>query len=444
LRNKLATNIQTVLVSTTTLTSDQIAGVTFTSIPGVVRHRQRRQQQTGFYADVQLTLSAGIAQQSDVNDIANTLAVTNPAFVDPVDSSPLYASSVGGMYGETGTQTFTVITQSPTVSPTMSPTPAPAKADTDLGTSSGSSSSDDDDDVSSGAIAGIVILVIVALVLIGLAIKKYREPEPWRKGANFAKLIGEDEEGQLGSPNGVLAKSTDLNMELARRTSLDMGLPIPVDGGYVESSGTEVKAISPISPEAIVSKVKESKINQHPTLRKEPFENRASTRSVGLGLEDEMYAVYPVAGSEDRSLHVSIEAATVVTATTTTAAIKTASTAPTSIQLGNMSQETKIDAVSLSSSVGAESTTDATTSQVVRLGHSSVTDASSSVDGQTLGDVSGETTTDPRKASAVDISNVDPLNMHHLVKHGLVESENEFKEVPNAFGREKASRQSQC
>lgn len=204
----------------------------------------------------------------------------------------------------------------------------------------------------------------MAIVLIGLTIKKYKEPAPWKKGANFAQLLSEDEEGNLG-------KGVYQPVQLRRNTELDKGTmnkTPPVDGGYIESVSPTIRSASKPEFEGTATNRNPSRII-HPTLRKETFESRQSARTVANSTapaptsdpldEDDLLdlePVYPVAGGSTNEL---------VVMASDTAELATAKAARTQLQLdGHVTNETQIDAVTIT---GTRSMQGASTSDGVGL-----------------------------------------------------------------------------
>lgn len=324
------------------------------------------------------------------------------------------------------------VTATPTVAPTPPPSPLLVSA------TGGSSSSDS---MSGGAIAGVCILVAITVVLVALAVRKYREPEPWRKNGNFAKLLTEDDERLARSPpedNTVgitLRRETDLDLDAAHKRRMsqqsELNMPAPVDGGYLESMGaaTEVQATATVVAPAATTQL--GRVNTHPTLRKDAFGDRQASQRAApadalVDFEDELEAVYPVAGANGDELHIVSPETAPAEVSAVSATIAESSVGTSRLKLaGGSVHETRIDAVQLavSPSAAADSTTDS-----IALGSS------------------GETSTETdRQLTQTDLSDIDPLNMHHLVKHGLVDkSQAEFKSVEGALSRDGFNRQSQC
>jgi len=430
MRTALASNITAQLVAHTPLTGDNIDTVLFSeNIPGGLR-RQRRAVQ-GIKATVLLVPET---LQQTIVAAANVLTTNNLPFLNPI--TPVSPLRVDALEATFEGNVVAVMTLAPTQSPTTAPTTASPTAAT-INTVGGQSSTGGDGDeggLSTGATIGVIVLVLITLLLIGLAIRRYREPEPWRKNGNFAKLLTEDEEGRLArSPDDSLA------MQLKRETDLDLHAQamklkaadedaellspaVPIDGGYLESM-----APTAAQPHVVpTAKASTGKINMHPTLRKEDVENKRSQRTEQTTLIDleendvELEAVYPVAGAggelQIAAPGIGRAASQHATAITSGTELKTAAVAQTTVTIeGSDVNETRIDAVSLSRSPEAESSTDGGT---------------------------GDATTGRR--SVVNVADVDPLNMDHLVKHGLVDAEEAFKEAPNQLVRDGFARQSQC
>lgn len=437
---------------------------------------------------VSVSLSSSI---SDDEAIGAGTMLASSTFTDPRDSSSTIApativvSSNGAQLSvalDSAAPTHSPTTLAPTAPssaptripttsfPTASPTTAAPTSGRDISAGAESSTSSDDDAVGGGIIAIIVILVLALIGVVAFTIKKYREPSRWKKeAANMAPLMGEDNASNRGSlrtasdvvnPTYVttprVRRVSDLDKGAAGAAIIDfkegMATDLPKDAGYLEShplpAASEIQNKGGVKPQT--------------TLRKQPPKNQSSDETA---LEDGdllggLEAVYPVAGGDGT---LAVQAPRILSTEATaveTNPLGTAQVAKTQISLdmgdsGGV-QETRLDAFTLHGTTRlSESSADGAASlSLLSQPHSSVESSADGAAAVSLQGASGESSVDGKQIIGVNatssgtqmnIDNIDPLNMHHLAKHGLIDTvQDTFQERVEGFQRDSVTRSSQC